>query len=63
MVTGASHYCHSCGHHSELIDGVHCSSCLIFWRGHGRMPTPADNTAPLSAIQALYQSMDWTLPR
>lgn len=36
------HYCHNCGHWSELADGVHCAWCLKFWQAMRRMPNYGD---------------------
>ena len=32
------HYCHNCGHWSQLADRVHCGYCLAFFYRHARMP-------------------------
>lgn len=55
-----ANYCHNCGHHSTLINGVYCAYCLGHFARHGRLPMPTDVMVSTDSLSKLYSEMGWS---
>ena len=53
-----THYCHNCGHHSELPDGTYCAYCLGHFARHARLPRATDIMVSETSLTRLYQTLD-----